>query len=165
MKNSRERRREPKNSWVRPSQPPGRLPCAHVGTGRVEYDEVKGVCPESETKPREVAKSEMLIPYRRAQAKWIRTQAGESKFQSPGVADSIESYEGSGSTRRREELSGDEHPEYLLATTSGSGRDGSLSGMGDGIAKKRGNSRGVKAPTKQSPRKGKHQRYPVIEKN
>ena len=159
MKNDRERRRKPKHSRVRPSQPPGRFVGVHLWARRTEYDEVKGISPESETKPRKVLKPEMPIPYKRAQATRPRTKRGEFLVWSPGVADSIESCEGCGSSRRREELLGAERPENLLATTSGSGREGSLSGRGDGLAMKRGNARGVKAPTKQSPWKGKHQRY------
>jgi hypothetical protein len=161
MKNNRERRRKPKNSRVRPSQPPGRFARAHFRARRTEYDEVKGSSPESETKPRKFPKLEMLIPYRRAQATRPRSPNGESLVRSPGVVDSIESCEGSGSTRRRDEFLGAERPEYLLATPPGSGREGSLSGMGDGLAKKRGNARGVKAPTKQCPWQEKHQRYTV----
>lgn len=165
MRNDRERRRKPKHSRVRPSQPPGRFARVRLRTRRIEHDEVKGISPESETKPRKTVNLEMPIPYRRAQAKRPRTETGESWIRSPGVADSIESCEGCGSSRRRVELLGAERPEYLLATTSGSGGDGSLSGMGDGLVMKRGNARGVKAPTKQSPWKGKHQRYTANGKN
>ena len=52
-------------------------------------------------------------------------------------------------------LLGDELPEYPTATPPGSPGEGQPSGMGDGLAMKRGNTRGVKAPTHQNPLKGK----------
>ena len=76
-----------------------------------------------------------------------------------GVTDSIESYRDHGTTRRRARLLGDELPEYPLATPSGSRGDGLPSGMGNGLAVKRGNARGVKVPTYQHPLKEKQRRY------
>jgi hypothetical protein len=158
-------KRETELFRVRSSQPPGRRSANQGGERRVETDEVKGECLESDPEPRERVKFGGADPLRKGAGQVAMGGKDEPMSRPPGVTDSIESVRGHGATRRREELLGDELPEYLSATTSGSGRDGSLSGMGDGIAMKRGNSRGVKAPTKQSPRKGKHQRYTAIEKN
>jgi len=159
MKHNQERKRKLRLSRVRPSQPPGRGRGVLKGSHCPACDEVKGVCPESDPEPRECVE----FGGGRTRADGRRQQAWERQRRAPrhppGVEDSIESDRGYVATRRRVELLGDEHPEYLTATTSGSFREGSPSGMGDGLAKKRGNSRGVKAPTKQSPPKGKHQRY------
>ena len=165
MRVEKENRKEIELFRVRSSQPPGRRSANQGGERRVETDEVKGVCLESGPEPRECLNFGGADPLRKGAGHVATGVNDEPMDRPPGVTDSIESVRGHGATRRRGELLGDELPEYLLATTSGSGRDGSLSGMGDGLAQKRGNSRGVKAPTKQSPRKGKHQRYPAIEKN
>ncbi len=129
MRNDRERRRKLKYSRGRPSQPPGRFGGVHLWALRIEYDEVKGISPESETKPRKLFNLEMPIPYRRAQAKRPRMETGESLVRSPGVADSIESCEGCGSlasllrnTRRQESRWDRWRGHYIPKAGSGKGR-------------------------------------------
>ena len=159
MRHNQERKRKLRLSRARPSQPPGRGRRVLKGHGSPARDEVKGVCPESDPEPREcmeIGEGRSLAEGRRQQARGRQRRAPR---HTPGVTDSIGSAGGYVATRRRVEPLGDELPGYLSATTPGSGGESSPSGMGAGLASKRGNSRGVKAPTIQSPWKGKHQRH------
>ena len=159
MEHNQERQQKLRLFRVRSSQPPGRDPDALKERRGPEHNEVKGVSPESEPQPRERLKfGERPILCRRAQAKWTRATE-TSPCHTPGVTDSIELGGGYGTPRRTRRLLGDELPEYSRATLTGSPEDGSSFGMGTGLARKRGNSRGVKVPTNQSPLKGKHRRY------
>jgi hypothetical protein len=159
MKYNQERKRKQRLSRVRPSQPPGRERRAPVGSGEPACDEVKGVCPESDPESRESLK----FVGGRSSADGRRRHALVRDRRVPGhptgITDSIESHRGYVATRRRAGGLGDEHPEYPEATPKGSAGENPPSGMGTGLAMKRGNSRGVKVPTTWHPPKEKHQHY------
>ena len=162
MKHSRKRKEINLELFrVRRSQPPGRGGGVPKWLHQIsEFDEVKGVCPESEPEPRECMKVEDADPLRKGAGNTGCRTKDEWQPWSSGVTDSIESDRGYVATRRGLELLGDELPEYRKTTSPGSLRDGSPFGMRGGLAMKRGNSRGVKALTYQHPCREKHGHYP-----
>lgn len=137
-------------SRVRSSQPPGRQGMSGRLDGLAEDDEVKGVCPESETSPENCVKCEG--------ADSLRNDAGHADTRArdecvsglPGSQIASSRPEDMEQPGRGPRLLGDELPEYPTATPPGSPGDGQSSGMGDGLAMKRGNARGVKVPTHQN---------------
>ena len=159
MKHNQERKRKQRLSRVRPSQPLGREQRAPLGRGVSACDEVKGVCPESDPESRECVKfvgGRSLASGRRRNG-LVRDRRVPG--HPTGISDSIETHRGYVATRRRTGVLGDEHPEYPEATSKGSAGENPPSGMGIGLASKRGNSRRVKVPTTWHPPKEKHQPY------
>ena len=124
-----------------------------------EQHEVKGVCPESDPEPRKRVKGGGADTLQVGASNTDTCVKDECVVRPPGVTDSIECCGGCGATRLRGRLLGDELPEYLRTTPQGSPGNGPLSGMGAGLAMKRGNARGVKAPTLLQSWKQKHRRY------
>ena len=144
---------------VRSSRPPGREGVFGKPKGLSKYDEVKGVCPESEPQPRDRIECEGADSLEKDAGNTVTRTNDERVSGLPGsqtASSPTEVMEQPGGGPR---LLGDELPEYPQATPLGSPGDGQPSGMGDGLALKRGNARGVKAPTHPNSSQEKHRRY------
>jgi hypothetical protein len=161
MKHNHESRAELELFRVRPSQPSGRRGGTVFGQSDLfEFDEVKGVCPESDPEPRERVKVPDVYPLPKGADNMGQCTRDECWSQSGGVTDSIESDRGYAATRRgARRLLRDEHLGYRQATLAGSGREGQPLGMETGLVMKWGNAHGVKVSTYDRPWKEKHRRY------
>ena len=110
MKHNQERKRKLRLSREGPSQPPGRSRRVQKGQGGSAFDEVKGVCPESDPEPRECVKFGEGRSFAKGRRQQSRERQRRAPRHTPGVADSIESDRGYVATRRRAELLGDGTP-------------------------------------------------------